>query len=156
MAEEQHKKGTISSDNANVSYGSGTAGTGNKKYANKAGAGYEVLNADVYGNTGNTRGNKVDHNNRFSEETAAEIAAPVTHERRQTEEGGKAEAGTGIGVAALVLSIISLFVLPVLFAGAGIVLGLIARARGAWGLGSWAIGIGVVSLILALFINLVF
>jgi len=90
----------------------------------------------------------------YREETAAEIAAPApirlnqgTNEKNET----RAEGGTGIGLAAIALSILSLFVFPVLFGAAGIVLGFIARARGAR-TGTWAITIGAISLILGMFI----
>nr|WP_263325709.1 DUF4190 domain-containing protein [Neobacillus sp. Marseille-Q6967] len=92
------------------------------------------------------------------EETAAEIAAPVPIAPRRNQEGtqqnaqNKAQAGTGIGWAALALSILSLFVMPILFGAAGIVLGFIARRRGAEGLGAWAIGIGALSIIVGMFI----
>ena len=90
----------------------------------------------------------------YREETAAEIAAPVPvirgRDRGTVRE--RAEGGTGLGTLALALSILSLFVLPILFGAAGIVLGFVARARGAQGLGSWAIGIGAVSIIIGIFI----
>lgn len=94
----------------------------------------------------------------FREETSAELAAPISYDRgwekdrdneRDTE---RADTGRGIGFTALALSIISLFVLPVLFGATGIVLGFVARNRGATSLGSWAIGIGVVSIIIGMFI----
>ncbi|MEH7124548.1 DUF4190 domain-containing protein [Bacillus sp. JJ1532] len=93
----------------------------------------------------------------YNEETSAEIAAPISFDRGRTntinERDNEAEtAGRGMGIAALVLSIISLFVFPVLFGATGIVLGFIARRRGALSLGSWAIGIGVVSIIVGMFI----
>jgi hypothetical protein len=92
------------------------------------------------------------------EETAAEIAAPVSlakfrnNENTGENERGMAQAGTGMGFLALALSIISLFVMPILFGAAGIVLGFVARARGANTLGAWAIGIGVVSIVIGIFI----
>lgn len=92
----------------------------------------------------------------YDEETSAEIAAPISFGRsRDTVNATDTEtetAGRGMGIAALVLSIISLFVFPVLFGATGIVLGFIARRRGALSLGSWAIGIGVVSIIVGMFI----
>ncbi|WP_185150636.1 DUF308 domain-containing protein [Cytobacillus dafuensis] len=92
----------------------------------------------------------------YTEETSAELAAPVSYDRGRDIENEKEDetdtAGRGIGISALVLSIISLFVLPVLFGATGIVLGFIARARGARTLGNWAIGIGVVSIIVGMFI----
>lgn len=92
------------------------------------------------------------------EETSAEIAAPVPLTRNvrmdqntdtQTEAGA---AGRGVGFTALALSIISLFVLPILFGAAGIILGFVARRRGAESLGNWAIGLGAISIIVGIFI----
>lgn len=90
----------------------------------------------------------------YREETAAEIAAPVSigRERDRDVDRDRAEGGTGMGWAALALSILSLFVMPILFGAAGIVLGFIARRRGAEGLGAWAIGIGALSIIVGIFI----
>lgn len=94
---------------------------------------------------------------RTDEETAAEIAAPVPvfrdRDRENTEHTNeRAAGGAGLGTLALALSILSLFVLPILFGAAGIVLGFVARRRGAEGLGAWAIGIGAVSIIIGIFI----
>ncbi len=90
------------------------------------------------------------------EETAAEIAAPVSLGRRRSFDDLKGrdrgQAGTGTGFLALALSILSLFVMPIIFGAAGIVLGFMARAKGAEGLGAWAIGIGVVSIVIGIFV----
>ncbi|MDR7075022.1 hypothetical protein J2Y03_000010 [Neobacillus niacini] len=94
----------------------------------------------------------------YREETAAEIAAPVPltrptfRERSKDDTGAETGTGTGMGWAALVLSILSLFVMPILFGAAGIVLGFVARRRGAEGLGAWAIGIGAISIVVGIFI----
>lgn len=91
----------------------------------------------------------------YDEETSAEIAAPISFNRGRIVDDTDREtetAGRGMGIAALVLSILSLFVFPVLFGATGIVLGFIARRRGALSLGGWAIGIGVVSIIIGMFI----
>lgn len=93
----------------------------------------------------------------YDEETAAEIATPVTFNRNVTSNRIDADrdtrtAGRGLGYVALALSILALFVLPILFGAVGIVLGFIARRRGAEGLGSWAIGIGAVAIIVGVFI----
>lgn len=92
----------------------------------------------------------------YREETAAEIAAPVStvREREPVREHDdlSATGGTGIGYVALAISILSLFVWPIIFGIVGIVLGFISRGRGATGLGAWAIGIGVVSIIIGIFI----
>lgn len=89
----------------------------------------------------------------YREETAAEFAAPVDFERDTTrKEQGTETAGKGFGIAALVLSILSLFWSPVLFGAAGIVLGIVARNRGARTMGNWAIGLGILSIVISLFL----
>ncbi len=90
----------------------------------------------------------------YKEETAAEIAAPIpaVSERDRNDNRERAAGWSGMGTIALALSILSLFVMPILFGAAGIVLGFVARRRGAEGLGAWAIGIGVVSIIVGIFI----
>jgi hypothetical protein len=95
----------------------------------------------------------------YNEETAAEVAAPInygTTKREANYEGNNTDdrvaGGAGLGWLALALSIISLFVMPVLLGAAGIIIGFIARRRGATGLGAWAIGIGAVSIIVGIFI----
>ncbi|WP_017755806.1 hypothetical protein [Calidifontibacillus oryziterrae] len=85
--------------------------------------------------------------NNFMEETAAEVAPRLD---RATEE---VTGGAGMGAIALALSLLSLFFAPVLMGAAGIIVGFIARRRGATGLGSWAIGIGAVSMLIALFVR---
>jgi hypothetical protein len=88
----------------------------------------------------------------YHEETSAELAAPLSFNKREVgERDREREGGRGIGLSALALSILSLFVLPILFGIAGIVLGFIARRRGAAS-GTWAITIGAFSLVLSLFI----
>ncbi|MCC9023527.1 DUF308 domain-containing protein [Bacillus nakamurai] len=94
----------------------------------------------------------------YSEETAAEIAEPYRasdriSDRDDDRDDTNVNEGRGIGYAALALSIISLFVLPVLLGACGIIVGYIARRRGAGALGGWAMGIGIVSLVLGIFIT---
>jgi uncharacterized membrane protein YdbT with pleckstrin-like domain len=94
----------------------------------------------------------------FMEETAAEVTEPVRtihrEENNNKEDGRNAEEanGKGLGWLALAFSIVSLFIMPVILGAAGIILGFIARRRGAETLGAWAIGIGVVSIIIAMFV----
>ncbi|MDQ0231625.1 DUF4190 domain-containing protein [Metabacillus malikii] len=97
--------------------------------------------------------------NNMHTESAAEIAAPVNLRReviRNKSDSNMGEStateGKGIGFLALALSIISLFILPVILGAAGVIVGFIARRRGATGTGAWAIGIGIVSIILGMFI----
>ncbi|MGO4887189.1 DUF308 domain-containing protein [Anaerobacillus sp. MEB173] len=92
----------------------------------------------------------------YEEETAAEVAPgarPFTEDvdRGVVDDREDATEGRGVGVFALVLSILSLFFLPVILGAAGIIVGFIARRNGANALGNWAIGIGVVSIVITLF-----
>ncbi|MFZ4452016.1 DUF4190 domain-containing protein [Salibacterium aidingense] len=97
----------------------------------------------------------------YTMENASEIAAPgigsksnlAEPEREEEEQDATMEAdvndesiGKGIGVTALILSICSLFFLPAITGGAGIVLGIFALRREAKGLGWWAIGLGAFSI----------
>lgn len=92
-------------------------------------------------------------NGDYLEEASAEVAAPFTAPRAKEREEGDAEtAGRGLGWTGIALSVISLFVLPILLGAAGIVVGFIARRRGAERLGATAIGIGAASIILKLFL----
>lgn len=106
----------------------------------------------------NTTGATMSSEPSYREETAAEIAAPVTltRERGQSVSGEEQEtkASAGImGMSALAISILSLFVLPVILGITGVVLGFVARRRGgAKGLANWAIGIGAISIIIGMFV----
>lgn len=99
------------------------------------------------------------------EETAAEFAPTrgfigerpfadgVDEETKANTKDDEATEGRGVGAFAIVLSIISLFFLPVILGAAGIIVGFIARRNGATGVGNWAIGIGAVSIIVTLFFS---
>ncbi|OZM57703.1 hypothetical protein CIB95_04880 [Lottiidibacillus patelloidae] len=107
--------------------------------------------------------------NELDEEMATEIApSPVAYnrpvlqnpeeERPLTEkavETGDDEAvgGRGMGILALVLSILSLFMAPIILGAAGIIIGFIARRRGAAALGAWSIGLGILSIVTRLLIS---
>jgi hypothetical protein len=62
------------------------------------------------------------------------------------------DRGKSLGIAALVIAIISLFLLPYFLAIIGITLGAISVRQGS-SLGWWAIGISIVSMIGALLIR---
>jgi hypothetical protein len=88
-------------------------------------------------------------------ETAAEIAEPIRREPRQTVDNDeeKPRNGTsGVGIAGLVMSILSLFLWPYLLGAVGIVLGFIAYRRNARTLGVWAMVIGAIAILGALII----
>ncbi|WP_332632121.1 DUF4190 domain-containing protein [Halalkalibacter flavus] len=92
----------------------------------------------------------------FQEETAAEYATVNgMAERDETAEANvdDATAGRGVGTFAIVLSILSLFFLPVLLGAAGIVIGFVSRRYGSTTLGNWAIGIGAVSILMTVFFS---
>ncbi len=98
----------------------------------------------------------------FLEEHAAEVATPpvVRSDRSREREAIFEEerrdvmgmSGKGLGILGLALSILSLFFLPIIMGAAGIIVGFIARKRGAAGLGAWAIGIGIVSIVVGIFV----
>lgn len=99
----------------------------------------------------------------YQEETAAEVA-PTTgfvgsrpfeeeYEGLDENEGDDVTAGRGVGTFAIVLSVLSLFFLPILLGAAGIIVGFISRRNGARALGNWAIGIGALSIILTVFFS---
>jgi hypothetical protein len=82
------------------------------------------------------------------EEYATELAEPLTED---VPFPGIAEPISRTwGWAALVVSILSLFILPVIFGSAGIVLGIIAFFRGNVTLGGWSMAIGFISIFTSL------
>ncbi|TWI57783.1 DUF4190 domain-containing protein [Halalkalibacter nanhaiisediminis] len=102
----------------------------------------------------------------FNEESAAEYGAvnglggvrTVSSDRTEAKETAEMNeddvtAGRGTGTFAIVLSILSLFFLPVLLGAAGIVVGFVARRSGATTLGNWAIGIGAISILMTVFFS---
>jgi hypothetical protein len=90
------------------------------------------------------------------------MAVPVIHDEEYATELTEPLANdvpfTGIaepisrtwGWAALVVSILSLFILPVIFGSVGVVLGIIAFFRGNVTLGGWSMAIGFVSIFTSL------
>lgn len=88
---------------------------------------------------------KSDH--KYDEETANEFPAHgKLQETSWTEEENSDSSGKALGTMALVLSITSLFLVPLLLGVAGVICGAIAVKKGARALGFWAVGIGVVSI----------
>ncbi|GGD71262.1 DUF4190 domain-containing protein [Paenibacillus nasutitermitis] len=94
---------------------------------------------------------KADHHP-YNEEMSAELAAPVGRLER-TENQTKVhqaveettEAGRAAGWAALVLSLLSWFVWPLLLGATGAVVGFIAYRQGAKSLGLWSMVLGLIS-----------
>ena len=117
---------------------------------------HDLQNIDIYHDYINVNDNPEEEvvENKYNEETAAELTTPMAlgsdFERDAAEE--TTTSGRVLGYSALGLSILSLFIVPVLFGAAGIVLGFVARRRGADAVGAWAIGIGAVSIIVGIFV----
>lgn len=92
----------------------------------------------------------LDGGERELEEFAAETAPTaipgkvVPFERKDDDEK---ERGTALGITGLVLSILSLFIIPYIFAPLGIITGYFAYRNGDRSLGMWAMGIGAVGLL---------
>ncbi|UFT97796.1 DUF4190 domain-containing protein [Radiobacillus kanasensis] len=84
------------------------------------------------------------------EMTVNDFNRPIHSDEQPTEMRSKVQ--TGFGWAALILSILSFFTMPIIFAAAGIILGFVSKGRGADTLGNASIIIGVVSIVLAIFI----
>ncbi|MDY0408455.1 DUF4190 domain-containing protein [Virgibacillus soli] len=87
------------------------------------------------------------------EETAAELSAVDLHDHRESRVDDGTNVNQSVGWVALALSIISFFWLPVIMGAAGIIVGIVARNRHAETLGNIAIGAGIVSIVLSLFIR---
>lgn len=64
----------------------------------------------------------------------------------QTAKAG-AGAGAGLGWTAMILALVSLFILPSILGPAAVVLGAFAYARGRKGLGAWSVVIGLISFV---------
>lgn len=93
------------------------------------------------------------------EEFAREVAhwGPVIggekeDEGEENKETAQAGEGNGWGVTGLILSLVSLFLLPALLAPAGMIAGFIAYRREARTMGIWAMAIGAFALLMALFV----
>ncbi|WP_227002682.1 hypothetical protein [Salicibibacter kimchii] len=105
------------------------------------------------------------YNGEYLEETSTEIASPsvdagqTNQASDQSDEPMQGEEptvnddslGMGLGTAAIIISLVSLFFLPVILGAAGIITGFFARQKGASALGWWAIGIGAVSILVSVF-----
>ncbi|UVI32161.1 DUF4190 domain-containing protein [Paenibacillus spongiae] len=86
---------------------------------------------------------------RYKEEAAAEIAVPAqpvnSSARLDEAEEETRSAGRATGWAALILSIMSWFVWPVLLGITGAVVGFMAYRQGSRGLAVWSIALGLIA-----------
>lgn len=85
----------------------------------------------------------------YQEETASEF---VEREDSYVHERTDDELRNIFGWISIALSVLSFFWIPLLFAGTGIILGFVARNRGATVLGNIAIVIGIISILFRLLI----
>lgn len=157
---EENETGTGSFETGtNTNLVNGTGAVGTSAGTNITGTGFNTT-SPIYDDTGlegttAANGGDFDGERSFREETAGELAVPLPASRREEvnqETEDQTQGGTGIGYAALAASILSLFFLPVLLGAVGIVLGFVARRRGAGAIGSWAIGLGAVTIIVGIFV----
>lgn len=88
------------------------------------------------------------------EETSAELTADDVNTDAGPEDtdDDRTNVNSAYGWVALALSIVSFFWMPVILGAAGIIVGFIARSRGANTLGMTAIVAGAASIIISLFI----
>ncbi|WP_117169207.1 DUF4190 domain-containing protein [Paraliobacillus sediminis] len=97
----------------------------------------------------------INQSNERDEEFAAELTANDFNEPIASEKvNGKSEveAKTGFGWFAVVASILSFFLMPIFLSAIGIIVGFVAKSRGADTLGNTAIIAGALSMIITLFI----
>lgn len=87
------------------------------------------------------------------EETAAEMTADDMDTQSIVEDDDDANVNSTYGWVGLALSIVSFFWLPIVLGAAGIIVGFVARSKGANTLGMTAIIAGAVSIIISLFIR---
>ena len=91
----------------------------------------------------------------YYEETSAEFVSPYDLLKREPypEEIDATESrGKLIGYGALFLGILSFFVFPVILGVVALIMGFIALRQGEMTIGSWAISISTLSLLISLFI----
>lgn len=110
----------------------------------------------ITGNHVNDLTNTNDTNNGMrDEEIAAELTETdiVDNEQRNLDHQKETtDVISAYGWIALALSVLSFFIMPILFGAAGIILGFVARTRNAELLGNTAIIIGAISIVIQLFI----
>lgn len=158
LSRESEKDSGITSSSSYM--GGAYESTGSTQFtgaANTTGA-YESIGSSQFTEASESSDVKLLPEPHYREETAAEIAAPLSlsRDRGQIEGDEERETKTSaniMGISALAISILSLFVLPVILGITGVVLGFVARNRsGSKGLANWAIGIGAISIIIGIFV----
>ncbi|MCT1575889.1 MULTISPECIES: hypothetical protein [Oceanobacillus] len=91
-----------------------------------------------------------DLDSKRNEEYAQEFTADDLRDSEVPEED--ANPGTFYGWAGIALALISFFVWPIILGSASIIFGFVARSRDIDVLGNIAIGLGVISMVMSLFV----
>ncbi|KGP90517.1 hypothetical protein N780_05085 [Pontibacillus chungwhensis BH030062] len=102
----------------------------------------EVAEGGVYAGTGDVE---------FAQEAAVDaktVREPIKSDEKESDMDNDVHAG--MGWLAVVLSVVSFFIMPVILGAAGIIVGFMARRRGAETLGNTAIVAGAISVVLSL------
>jgi hypothetical protein len=99
--------------------------------------------------------NKRPQDQNYREETASELSPNRPHvvQFQKNDNSRENADGKGLGTVALILSILSFFIMPYLFGIAGLVLGYFAAKRGGRATGRWAIYLSIAAMVLPLFIR---
>jgi len=87
------------------------------------------------------------------EEFAAEMTPRAEAGAAYPIEERREETGFGLGALALALSVLSLFFAPYLLGAGGVLLGYLAYHQGSRSLGAWAMGLGLVSIVVTFFLG---
>lgn len=95
---------------------------------------------------------------KYNEETSADLTPHHTFLEEKVYPEVKKSRLTAriIGYIGLLLAVISLFFFPYTLGVIAIIFGFIAQRKGEISFGAWAIGIGAFSIIISLFIKMVF
>jgi hypothetical protein len=93
--------------------------------------------------------NPQDNPRRYDDDLQTETAAEITPDKQHVapDDTDRQVEGTGIGVTALILSLLAFFFLPVTLSIAGIIVGFFGVRKGS-AAGWWAIGIGAFVLLM--------
>ncbi|MFD1038498.1 hypothetical protein ACFQ3N_08850 [Virgibacillus byunsanensis] len=114
----------------------------------------DIISTDLEDYQGSPPG-AIDPYSKRNEEMATELTADDYDEAIKTgekETNMGTQVNSAVGWAALILSLISFFMMPVILGGAGIILGFISKNRGADTLGNTAIVAGAISILITLFV----
>lgn len=149
QTESYRGEGTLDDDSVGSAVGDGVEGTQATSEAEKSAREIPVVKRMIVDD------DVADWERETKYETAAEVApannrieprSPVSEPTSENNPGG------GMGITALGLSILSLFLFPYLVAPIGLIVGYFAYRRGARTMGIWAMVIGAVAILGALVI----